>query len=150
MAGLQTPTLAILACREKEIRSFVPRDFWEVTAQYREGFYGKWQGDGDGRTYDRAKAEEVKEKVAGKIGIVSEVKQEEKKERPPLLYDLTEMQRDGNKIFSYSAQHMLDLAQRLYEKKLITYPRTNSRYLSNDIDTLGIVANSVVTKSISA
>ncbi len=132
---VQTPTLAILAGREKEIGAFVARDFWEVVAEYREGFYGKWLGDGSGRTYEQVRAEEVQRKVTGKIALISQVKEEEKRERPPLLYDLTELQRDGNKIFSFSAQRMLDLAQKLYEKKLITYPRTNSRYLSKDIDT---------------
>jgi len=137
---VQTPTLAILVCREKEIQNFVPKDFWEVWAEYREGFWGKWQGEGAGRTYDKARAEEVQKKVEGKTGVVKDLKQEEKKERPPLLYDLTELQRDGNKIYNFSAQYVLDLAQRLYEKKLITYPRTNSRFLSSDIDTQEIVA----------
>ncbi|RJX26566.1 MAG: hypothetical protein C4554_05620 [Dethiobacter sp.] len=136
---VQTPTLALLVNREKEIQNFVPRDFWEVLAGYQEGFSGRWQGDGDGRTYDQAKAEAVKNKVAGKTGIITGVKQEEKKELPPLLYDLTELQRDGNKSYGYSAQQVLDLAQSLYEKKMITYPRTNCRYLSSDIDTFKIL-----------
>lgn len=136
---VQTPTLALLVNREKEILNFVPKDFWEVLAVYREGFTGKWLGDGDGRTYDQARAEGVKNKVCGKSGVVTEVKKEEKKEPPPLPYDLTELQRDGNKIYGYSAQQVLDLAQSLYEKKMITYPRTNCRYLSSDIDTLKIL-----------
>ena len=137
---VQTPTLALLVSREKDIQGFVSRDYWEVRAEYAEGFWGKWKGDGDGRTFNKDTAAAVQKKVDGKTGIVQEVKQEDKKERPPLLYDLTELQRDGNKKFGYAAQRVLDLAQRLYEKKLITYPRTNSRYLSKDIDTLEIVS----------
>lgn len=136
---VQTPTLALLVNREKEIRDFVPKDYWEVLAAYREGFTGKWEGDADGRTFEQSKAEAVKKKVEGKTGIITGVKHEEKKEPPPLPYDLTELQRDGNKIYGYSAQQVLDLAQSLYEKKLITYPRTNCRYLSSDIDTLEIL-----------
>ena len=137
---VQTPTLALLVSREKDIQNFEPRDYWEVRAEYAEEFWGKWKGDGDGRTFNKDSAEAVQKKVDGKTGIVQEVKQEDKKERPPLLYDLTELQRDGNKKFGYAAQRVLDLAQRLYEKKLITYPRTNSRYLSKDINTLEIVS----------
>lgn len=138
---VQTPTLALLVYRENDIQKFVPQDYWEVLVDYAEGFWGKWKGDGEGRTLKKVVAEGVQQKVYGKTGFVQDVKQEKRKESPPLLYDLTELQRDGNKKFGYSAQQVLDLAQRLYEKKLITYPRTNSRYLSKDIDTLEIVAH---------
>lgn len=137
---VQTPTLALLVNREKEIQNFEPRDYWEVVVEYLEGFQGKWEGDGEGRTFNKPRAEAVREKVAHKTGEVKDVKKEEKKERPPLLYDLTELQRDGNRRFGFGAQQVLDLAQRLYEKKLITYPRTDSRYLGRDIDTLEIIA----------
>ena len=79
-------------------------------------------------------AEEIIKKVKGKKGIISNIEEEQKKLPPPLLYDLTELQRDCNKKFGFSAQKTLSIAQSLYEtKKAITYPRTDSRYLSDDM-----------------
>lgn len=132
---VQTPTLAILVQRHHEIAAFIPDDYWLVKAQY-EGFTGTWCDieNKESRIFDENKAKEIAAKVNGKTGIIEEVTEESKKDLPPLLYDLTELQRDGNKRYGLSAQNTLTIAQSLYEKhKLITYPRTDSRYLSKDI-----------------
>ncbi len=132
---VQTPTLAILVERQKEIDAFVPKDYWEIKAFF-EGYTALWydKDNNDTKIFEKQKSEEIAEKVKGKIGIVESMETEEKKQPPPLLYDLTELQRDCNRRFGYSAQQTLNIAQDLYEKrKLITYPRTDSRYLSNDI-----------------
>lgn len=141
---VQTPTLAIMVNREKEIQNFSSRNFWEIEAHF-GSFTGLWQNPetetGELRTFDKAQAENVKNKVERKTGIVTDVKQDEKRELPPLLYDLTELQRDGNKVYGFSAQKILKLAQGLYETKLITYPRTDSRYLSSDIELEPVLKN---------
>jgi len=133
---VQTPTLAILVQREKEIQAFAPVPYWEIFAEFASpqgNYIGKWV-DGEDRTYDREKALSVEKKVQGKTGVVIEYSDKKTKEQHPLLYDLTELQRDANKIFGFSAKRTLNSAQRLYEShKLITYPRTDSRYLSNDL-----------------
>jgi DNA topoisomerase-3 len=140
---VQTPTLAILAQRQKEIDAFVSRDYWEVKSDLITqatagaiGFSGLWFNPEDKETkiFEQAKAEAIAEKVRGKTGTVESLETERKKVPPKLLYDLTELQRDGNKLFGFSAQDTLSIAQDLYEKrKLITYPRTDSHYLSEDM-----------------
>lgn len=132
---VQTPTLAILVQRQKEINAFVPKDYWEVQAFF-EKYNGLWIDTEKKETkiFDVEKAKAISKKVLNKKGIIISVEHEEKKQLHPLLYDLTELQRDCNKKFGFSAQKTLDVAQNLYEKrKLITYPRTDSRYLSNDM-----------------
>lgn len=141
---VQTPTLAILVHREREIQNFRPTPYWEVFARFRYGdleYVGKWQGE-SGRLFEKEKVELLLEKLDKKPGKVVEFSEHETQEAHPLLYDLTELQRDANKLFGYSAQQTLDIAQRLYEHyKLITYPRTDSRYLSEDL--LGQVEKSI-------
>jgi DNA topoisomerase-3 len=133
---VQTPTLAILVQREKEIREFKPTPYWEIFAVFSspQGTYvGKWI-DGEDRVYDQQQALQIEQNVQGKKGKVIEFSNKKTKEQHPLLYDLTELQRDANKIFGFSAKRTLNSAQKLYEaRKLITYPRTDSRYLSNDL-----------------
>ncbi len=132
---VQTPTLAIIVARQKEIDAFDAREYWEVEADFGE-YKGTWTDleKNDTKIFDNNKAKEISAKVKGKDGVVNAVEKEEKKNPPPLLYDLTELQRDCNKKYGYSAQKTLSLAQDLYEKrKLITYPRTDSRYLSDDM-----------------
>lgn len=132
---VQTPTLAILVQRQKEIDDFVPEDYYEVEVQY-ENFKGIWFDKKEGKTKIKTleQAKSIADKVKGKKGIVDNIEQEQKKVAPPLLYDLTELQRDCNKKFGFSAQKTLSIAQSLYEKrKMITYPRTDSRYLSDDM-----------------
>ncbi|MTI95282.1 MAG: DNA topoisomerase III [Firmicutes bacterium] len=134
---VQTPTLALLVSREQEIRAFVPEDFWVVKATFsaEAGEYqGRWFNKEGHRIWQEEQAEAIVRKVAGKPGRIAELEHKERRENPPLLYDLTSLQREANKRFGYSASRTLAAAQALYEKhKLITYPRTNSRFLSPDL-----------------
>lgn len=138
---VQTPTLAIIVAKQREIDSFVPVDYFEVTAKLsakNTDFKGKWfdLASGETRIMDKNRAEAILNitKAPPPFGTVLSVETEEKRQPPPQLYDLTELQRDANRKFGYTAQKTLDIAQELYEKrKLITYPRTDSRYLSHDI-----------------
>ncbi|MDW7674539.1 MAG: DNA topoisomerase 3 [Bacillota bacterium] len=135
---VQTPTLAMLVQRQKEIDDFKPQSYWQVEAIFQE-FSGLWYNKKteETRTYHQIEAKAIADKVSGKDGLIVDVKKESKKELPPLLYDLTELQRDANKKFGMSAQETLTTSQSLYERhKLITYPRTDSRYLSKDMISL--------------
>ncbi len=134
---VQTPTLAILVNRELEITNFVPKDFWTLWALFAapEGVYkGKWFQKVEGKEKDRFDREEdakaMAEKLAGQPGLVASVTGKTEKKRPELLYDLTALQKEANKRFGFTAEHTLEVAQTLYESKLISYPRTNSRYLT--------------------
>jgi DNA topoisomerase-3 len=133
---VQTPTLALLAEREKHIQSFVPEAYWEVRACFQsvnEGYPGIWFGPGaaDGRLTDGKTAEDLALRVAGRTGVVASVTRRRRNQTPPLLYDLTQLQRDMNRRHALTASRTLRLAQDLYEKyKVITYPRTDSRFLS--------------------
>ncbi len=139
---MQTPTLAIIVARAQEIAAFVPEEYWELRADFAladgQTYWGVWQ-DKQGKTRlvgpqaaEQAKA--LQEAVKGRPAQVLQVGREEKSQPPPLLYDLTELQRDCNRRYGYSAQKTLDIAQSLYERrKLLTYPRTDSRYLSDDL-----------------
>jgi len=155
---VQTPTLAILAEREEKIHDFKPRTFFEVFADFQviAGTYrGRWfredfakDGDEDARAeriWDRATAEEIKNRCLGKTGIATE-ERKPTTQAPPLLYDLTSLQREANSR-GFSAKRTLQIAQQLYERfKAITYPRTDSRYLPEDYlatvrSTLGKIDN---------
>ncbi len=132
---VQTPTLAMIVAREEEIKKFVPKDFWTITAQF-NGFTVHWQDkvSSQTRTFSKEQADSIVQKITGATGEVTEVKKDLKKELPPLAYDLTELQRDANRKYSYSAKQTLNIMQRLYEThKLVTYPRTDSRYITEDI-----------------
>ncbi|MBV9673488.1 MAG: DNA topoisomerase 3, partial [Verrucomicrobia bacterium] len=146
---VQTPTLAILVEREQKIRSFEPKDYWEVFADFdvqNGSFRGKWfdekaesrrSGNGEEerhpeRIWDESQAELIQQKTLGKEGEISEEKKPTS-QTPPLLYDLTSLQREANSRFGFSARRTLQIAQQLYERhKVITYPRTDSRYLPED------------------
>lgn len=132
---VQTPTLAMIVAREEEIRKFVPKDFWSITAQI-NGYSVQWQDKvtNQTRTFSKEQADSVVQKITGQMGEVIDVKKELKKEFPPLAYDLTELQRDANRKYAYSAKQTLNIMQKLYEShKLVTYPRTDSRYITTDI-----------------
>lgn len=132
---VQTPTLAMIAKREADIRSFVPKPFYGLLAKG-DGLTLTWQNQASGSfcTFDRDLAQKILENLKGETGMVSQVKRTPKKTFAPLLYDLTELQRDANRRFDYSAKETLNIMQRLYENhKVLTYPRTDSRYLSSDI-----------------
>lgn len=129
---VQTPTLAMIVNREDEIRRFTPTQYYGLTA-YFKGFSATWQ-NGEKRLYDKTKAEDIYAKLKNGKFKVSEIKKSVKKEPAPLLYDLTELQRDANKLYGYSAKQTLNIMQNLYEqRKLLTYPRTDSRYITTDI-----------------
>lgn len=132
---VQTPTLALIVNRHHEITDFKPQDYWEVQADYGE-FTGTWfEGKvSETKILKKEQAEAIAEKIINQTGIVKRLTNKKNKQLPPLLYDLTELQRDGNRYYGYTAQKVLSIAQNLYEKrKLVTYPRTDSRYLSDDM-----------------
>ncbi|BAE86696.1 DNA topoisomerase III [Desulfitobacterium hafniense] len=132
---VQTPTLALVVEREKEIQNFVPKGYWTINARV-QGFSLSWQdkGNGQNRMFDQKKAEQLVQKLRGHKGQVAEIKKEAKREQPPQAYDLTELQRDANRKYGFSAKQTSSIMQQLYEQhKLVTYPRTDSRYLSEDI-----------------
>jgi len=134
---VQTPTLAILVNRELEIQNFKPEPYFELVAIFKtdegELYQGKWKDKKTDRFIDRKKAEEVLAKVKGHNGTVIKHEETKSEEKPPLLYDLTTLQMEANARYGFSAQKTLDIAQKLYENQLLTYPRTNSRYLSSDL-----------------
>lgn len=132
---VQTPTLAMIVQRENEIKRFIPKDFWTISAKVK-GFNILWQDKASGQTqiFNKQQAEDILSKVKGQLGEVIEVKKEAKEEQAPLAYDLTELQRDANRKYNYSAKQTLGLMQSLYEThKIVTYPRTDSRHITTDI-----------------
>ncbi len=132
---VQTPTLAMIAGREEEIRNFQPQAYYEV-ALSAEGVPFTWkdQKSGSSRTFSRERALEVKKRAEEDSLVITKIEKKEKRQSAPQLYDLTELQRDANRKFGYSAKETLNLMQRLYENhKVLTYPRTDSRYLSSDL-----------------
>lgn len=139
---VQTPTLALIVNKQKEIDAFVAEDYFEVQADF-GGYTGMWIDQEEHTRIEKEEAAKaIVQKVNGKQATITKVDKEEKKMPPPLLYDLTELQRDCNRKFGFSAKKTLDIAQNLYEKrKMITYPRTDSRYLSDDMK--GKVRNTI-------
>ncbi|MBU5336657.1 DNA topoisomerase III [Intestinibacter bartlettii] len=139
---VQTPTLAMIQKREDEIRNFKPKDYYTLDVLTQKGgSYLKlsWHDRNNSTsTFNKEKIENIKKKVSNKDLKIVDVKKSNKKKYSPALYDLTELQRDANKMFGYSAKETLSIMQKLYEHhKVLTYPRTDSRYLTDDIvDTL--------------
>ena len=132
---VQTPTLAMIAHREQEIREFVPEEYFGISLKA-AGIRWSWQDKKSGsyRTFDREKAEKQKKELEGKALTVSSVEKVSKNQNAPGLYDLTELQRDASRRFGYSAKETLNIMQRLYENhKVLTYPRTDSRYIVKDV-----------------
>lgn len=131
---VQTPTLALLARCEDDIDAFTGSFYWTLRADF-GSFMASWHdSDGSLRITDEGKADAIIARVEGKKGRVVLVENMEKSEQPPLAYDLTELQRDANRLLAFSAKQTLDTLQRLYEiHKIVTYPRTDSRYITNDI-----------------
>ena len=132
---VQTPTLAMIVKRADEIASFKKTYFYELHAHLKEGFTAKYSDRGQTRIDKREKAEELHKKLSPhKIGTLVSIDQKTKKIRPPQLYDLINLQRDANRRFCLTAADTLKQAQALYEThKLITYPRTESRHISEDM-----------------
>lgn len=124
---VMSPTLALIVQREAEIDTFKPVPFYTVTLEL-PGFTVSGE-----RMADKAAAQQLKTACQGATAIVKKVERKDKSEKPPSLYDLTTLQRDANRLLGYTAQQTLDYLQNLYEKKLCTYPRTDSRYLTSDM-----------------
>ena len=131
---VQTPTLAMIAAREEEIKKFIPKLYYGLKAVVK-GIPFTWTDakNNSGRTFDKSRIENIYKKAAQKIRI-TEVKKKTKKTYSPALYDLTALQREANQRYGYSAKETLNIMQRLYENhKVLTYPRTDSRYLTTDM-----------------
>ena len=132
---VQTPTLAMIGAKEEEIRKFVPKPYYGMTARG-EGVLFTWKEkkSNSSSVMDKEKREKAYEAVKGQTGLITEVVTKQKKSYSDALYDLTELQRDANVRFGLSAKQTLNIMQSLYEHhKVLTYPRTDSRYLTDDI-----------------
>jgi DNA topoisomerase-3 len=136
LGRVQTPTLALVARREEEIRAFKPEPYWLVEARFEASGARAYSGRylGGKRLPSEAAATEVVEACSGRPGDITKLERKEETERPQLLYDLTSLQRHANTLYGFSARRTLAAAQRLYEEhKALTYPRTNSRFLTGDM-----------------
>lgn len=132
---VQTPTVAIIAAREDEIKNFKAQTYYGIEAQTTDNLKLTWQDqNGNSRSFDKDKINTLVKKIGNNNAIVADIEKKPKKSFAPGLYDLTELQRDANKIFGYSAKETLNIMQKLYEQhKVLTYPRTDSRFISQDI-----------------
>jgi DNA topoisomerase-3 len=136
LGRVQTPTLALVARREEEIRAFKPEPYWLVEARFEatqsRAYTGRYLGGK--RLPAESEATAIVEACTDKPGEITKLEKKEERERPQLLYDLTSLQRHANTLYGFSARRTLAAAQRLYEEhKALTYPRTNSRYLTGDM-----------------
>lgn len=163
---VQTPTLAIIVNREREIENFAPSPYFEIEGLFvinsELNFKGKWFKGKKDRFSHRAQAEEILELlVPGSLATITDVKQKEVQEKPPQLFNLNDLQKEANKKYGFTAEQTLNIAQKLYENHLITYPRTDSRYLTADMaatlperlnalmnTALGTVINEIKTRTI--
>lgn len=139
---VMTPTLAMVVMRDAAIRAFKPEPFYSAELKFRD-----FQAGGE-RMKEKAEAEKlVAECCQAGSAIITKVEQKEKSEKPPALFDLTSLQREANRQLGFTAQQTLDYTQALYEKKLVTYPRTDSRYLTDDMEPLVSELVSVIQQS---
>ncbi|SHI68837.1 DNA topoisomerase-3 [Clostridium cavendishii DSM 21758] len=132
---VQSATLAMIVNREEEIRNFKPKDYYVINAKTK-GFTLSWRdkNNNNNSLFDLDRVNKILSNTKGKAAKVVDVNETSKKQFAPALYDLTELQRDANRIYGYSAKQTLSIMQRLYENyKVLTYPRTDSRYISSDI-----------------
>lgn len=130
---VQTPTLGMIIKQEKEIQSFVPKEYWTVHIQA-GSLDAEWESRGEKRIFSKDRAKSIIDKTADQEAVVKSVDRKEKSEQQPLPYDLTELQRDANRRFGFSAKKTSNVLQGLYENhKIVTYPRTDSRYLTTDL-----------------
>ncbi|MEA2256787.1 MAG: topoisomerase, partial [Solirubrobacteraceae bacterium] len=138
LGRVQTPTLALIARREEEIRAFVPEAYWLVDAAFEADgarrYEGRYHAGAQPRMKTAQEAQAVVDAVRGQAGEITKLDKTKRKERSPLLYDLTSLQREANNRYGFSARRTLAAAQRCYEEhKALTYPRTSSRYLTGDM-----------------
>jgi DNA topoisomerase III len=138
LGRVQTPTLAIIARREEEIKAFVPEPYWLVDASFeadgKRNYEGRFHAGAKPRIETAEEAEAIVAACIGKPGKITKLEKKEQREKAPMLYDLTTLQREANNRYGFSAKRTLGAAQRCYEEhKALTYPRTNSRYLTSDM-----------------
>jgi DNA topoisomerase III len=136
LGRVQTPTLALVARREEEIRAFVPEPYWLVEARFEASGERRYSGRylGGKRLPSEQEAQAIVDAVRDQAGEITKLEKTEQREQPQLLYDLTSLQRHANSLYGFSARRTLAAAQRLYEDhKALTYPRTNARFLTGDM-----------------
>ncbi len=138
LGRVQTPTLAIITRREEEIRAFVPEPYWLVDALFEapgeRKYEGRYHDGAKPRIKTAAEADAVVAAVVGQPGEITQLERRKRTEKAPLLYDLTSLQREANSRFGFTARRTLAAAQRCYEEhKVLTYPRTSSRFLTSDM-----------------
>ncbi len=132
---VQTPTLALIVKREKEIENFQSKPFWEVQAEFLingKKYQGKWEKDGETRIDSKELAEKIASFCTEKPALVADVQAERKEYFPPLLYNLSALQADANKRYKFSPKKTLELLQKLYQKGNLSYPRSDSRYVTKE------------------
>ncbi|WP_299092199.1 DNA topoisomerase III [uncultured Metabacillus sp.] len=130
---VQTPTLALIVKREKEIEKFKPEPFWEVVATFAIGgkkYKGKWQKDQQSRVMNKDLAEKIAAFCKGKPAEIKELKTERKEYQPPFLFNLSSLQAEANKIYKFSPKKTLDIVQTLYQKGIVSYPRSDSTFVT--------------------
>jgi DNA topoisomerase-3 len=138
LGRVQTPTLALIARREEEIKAFVPEPYWLVDADFeadgKRSYEGRYHAGSKPRIASEQEASAIVAACEGQPGTITKLEKKEQREKAPMLYDLTTLQREANNRYGFSAKRTLGAAQRCYEEhKALTYPRTNSRYLTNDM-----------------
>jgi DNA topoisomerase-3 len=138
LGRVQTPTLAIIARREEEIKAFKPEPYWLVDATFapdaERSYEGRFHAGAKPRIATEAQALEIVRACEGELGVITKLEKKEQREKAPMLYDLTTLQREANNRYGFSAKRTLAAAQRCYEEhKALTYPRTSSRYLPTDM-----------------
>ena len=132
---VQTPTLALIVKREKEIEDFQSKPFWEVQAEFLingKKYQGKWEKDGETRIDSKEMAKKIASFCKEKPAVVADVQTERKEFFPPLLYNLSALQAEANKRYKFSPKKTLDLLQKLYQKGNLSYPRSDSRYVTKE------------------
>ncbi|WP_209124682.1 DNA topoisomerase III [Alkalihalobacillus sp. BA299] len=135
LGRVQTPTLALIVKREKEIKSFTSKPFWEVIATFNfDGkiYKGKWHKDGETRLDEEGIAEKIRQFCEGKGAAVQSLEKERKEYQPPLLFNLSALQATANSLYKFSPQKTLEVAQKLYVKGIISYPRSDSSHVTKE------------------
>ena len=132
---VQTPTLAMVAEREKRMSEFKPQVFYGIRARLKNGLQLTWHDQNNqARIFDKAKAKQLLAKLEGKQAQIQSIKRSEKRSYAPPLHDLSSLQQEANRAYGFSGKQTLSIMQKLYEQhKVLTYPRTDSRFLSSDI-----------------
>lgn len=132
---VQTPTLALIVKREHEIENFTSEPFWEVLATFNmdsKMYTGKWHNDGESRLQDELMAQKIAHFCKGKEAVIDSIEKERKEFHPPFLFNLSSLQATANKMFKFSPQKTLEIAQKLYVKGIISYPRSDSSYVTKE------------------